>query len=111
MTDIASEILEPSGIPSSEQNEQSSPRGGDSFAWPASTGAVSTPLKSGFHRASHPAADGLHSACSHDPRHAATQGTNQLLWRLAAYLAIHIAEGNFIAPLIQRQTAIPGEQR
>ena len=29
MTDIALEILEPSGIPSSEQNEQSSPRGGE----------------------------------------------------------------------------------
>ena len=25
------------------------------------------------------------------------------LWTLAAYLAIHTAEGNFIAPLIQRQ--------
>ncbi|MGA9547983.1 MAG: AI-2E family transporter [Rhodomicrobium sp.] len=34
---------------------------------------------------------------------AATQGTDQLLWTLAAYLAIHTAEGNFIAPLIQRQ--------
>jgi predicted PurR-regulated permease PerM len=34
---------------------------------------------------------------------AATQGTDQLLWTLAAYLAIHTAEGNVIAPLIQRQ--------
>jgi predicted PurR-regulated permease PerM len=34
---------------------------------------------------------------------AATQGTNQILWTLAAYLAIHTLEGNFIAPLIQRQ--------
>ena len=33
---------------------------------------------------------------------AATQGTDQLLWTLATYLAIHTAEGNFIAPLIQR---------
>jgi predicted PurR-regulated permease PerM len=33
----------------------------------------------------------------------ATQGTDQLLWTFAAYLAIHTAEGNFIAPLIQRQ--------
>jgi predicted PurR-regulated permease PerM len=34
---------------------------------------------------------------------ATTRGTDQLLWTLAAYLAIHTAEGNFIAPLIQRQ--------
>ncbi len=34
---------------------------------------------------------------------AATQGTDQILWTLAAYLAIHTLEGNFIAPLIQRQ--------
>jgi predicted PurR-regulated permease PerM len=34
---------------------------------------------------------------------AATQGTDQIWWTLAAYLAIHMAEGNFIAPLIQRQ--------
>ncbi len=34
---------------------------------------------------------------------AATQGTDQILWTLVAYLAIHTAEGNFIAPLIQRQ--------
>ena len=34
---------------------------------------------------------------------AATQGTDQILWTLAAYLTIHTLEGNFIAPLIQRQ--------
>ena len=34
---------------------------------------------------------------------AATQGTDQIVWTLFAYLAIHTAEGNFIAPLIQRQ--------
>ena len=34
---------------------------------------------------------------------AATQGTDQIVWTLVAYLAIHTAEGNFIAPLIQRR--------
>jgi predicted PurR-regulated permease PerM len=34
---------------------------------------------------------------------AATQGTDQILWTLIAYLAIHTVEGNLIAPLIQRQ--------
>lgn len=34
---------------------------------------------------------------------AATQGTDLILWTFAAYLAIHTLEGNFIAPLIQRQ--------
>ncbi len=34
---------------------------------------------------------------------AATQGTDQIVWTLFAYLAIHTAEGNFIAPLIQRR--------
>ncbi len=34
---------------------------------------------------------------------AATQGTDQIVWTLAAYLTIHTLEGNFIAPLIQRQ--------
>ncbi len=34
---------------------------------------------------------------------AATQGTDPIYWTLAAYLGIHTLEGNFIAPLIQRQ--------
>ena len=34
---------------------------------------------------------------------AATQGTDLIVWTLVAYLAIHTAEGNFIAPLIQRR--------
>jgi predicted PurR-regulated permease PerM len=34
---------------------------------------------------------------------AATQRTDSIIWTLAAYLAIHTVEGNFIAPLIQRQ--------
>ncbi len=36
---------------------------------------------------------------------AATQGMDAILWTVAAYLAIHTAEGNFIAPMIQRQMA------
>ena len=34
---------------------------------------------------------------------AATQGTDQIVWTLAAYLTLHTLEGNFIAPLIQRR--------
>ncbi len=34
---------------------------------------------------------------------AATKGTDQIVWTLVAYLALHMAEGNFIAPLIQRR--------
>jgi predicted PurR-regulated permease PerM len=34
---------------------------------------------------------------------AATKGTDPILWTLVAYIGIHTVEGNFIAPLIQRQ--------
>jgi predicted PurR-regulated permease PerM len=34
---------------------------------------------------------------------ASTQGPDSILWTIVAYLGIHTLEGNFIAPLIQRQ--------
>ena len=34
---------------------------------------------------------------------AATKGSDLILWTLVAYLGLHAVEGNFIAPLIQRQ--------
>jgi hypothetical protein len=114
MTDIALEILEPSGIPSSEQNEQSSPRGGESFAWPASTGAVSTPLKSGLHRASHPAADGLHSACGHDPRHRGHRfifGPVDVIFAPMTVVLFILIKKLHVRDFLHEQAAIPGEQR
>ena len=37
---------------------------------------------------------------------AATQGTDRIVWSLAAYLTIPTLEGNFIAPLIKRQMVL-----
>jgi predicted PurR-regulated permease PerM len=34
---------------------------------------------------------------------ASTQGADPILWTIVAYLGIHTLEGNFIAPLVQRQ--------
>ena len=34
---------------------------------------------------------------------AATQGPDQILWTLIAYIGMHTIEGNFIVPLIERQ--------